>query len=198
MFEIGGHTTTVHGRDASCFGTRRATWDLLSQTRASWTGLAFFGKGSQAWQSAAACVDIAESSREHNGNRQEHAVQSVVPYHRSLESLATAIYMPRYRVRDAERVYSGSSDDMYKSIRPATLYTMPPPVLGATPVLASSWTVQDCCLVSSGQAISDRSTENVLEISVFWPSISFDNSDLARTFPGSLYKPCFVFRFQLP
>ena len=60
------------------------------------------------------------------------------------------------------------------------------PVLGSKPASASSFlffcsgTVQNWCLVSSGQAISDRNTKNVSEISVFWPSIIFDKSNLAR------------------
>ena len=49
-----------------------------------------------------------------------------------------------------------------------------------TSVSVGSRTVQNWCLVSSGQAISGQDTEIIFEISVFGQSIRVDKSELTR------------------
>ena len=80
-----------------------------------------------------------------------------VHHHRRLESLATAIC--RDTVSDTPREHSSSGDDMYNEYWARHIL---PPVWGSKPVLASSGTDQNWCLISSRQAISGRTTENII------------------------------------
>ena len=100
------HSSTRHPR--ILFGTCRVTWGLLSQTRASWTGLASFDQGSSSLAACYSikeqCVGIAESSK-HNDNRQEQAC-GVVGCSPSPElEVCSYRYIPGYRVRGTERVH---------------------------------------------------------------------------------------------
>ena len=86
IFEFGGHTAVQATRSSTSTqhprilcGTRRVTWGLLSQTRASWTGSASFDEGSS---SLAVCLlqrqgavrwRMLQKAQARNGNRQEHA-----------------------------------------------------------------------------------------------------------------------------
>lgn len=92
-------------------------------------------EGPKAPQTAAASRSNALTLRkapEHNGNGQEYVVQSIVRYHGSLESLASAIRWDT--VSEIRREYSSSSDDVYTF---QARHVMSP-VFGSKPVSARS------------------------------------------------------------
>ena len=99
--------------------TRRVTWGLLSQTRASWTGLASFDERSS---SSAVCFSIKEQrvgvAKSSSTQGQPPRACRVVGCSPSPEpGVSSYRYMPGDRVRNTERVLLYSST----SIWPATL-----------------------------------------------------------------------------